>query len=146
MKKYELIKKGLDDWTLKYKDKEISFKTDVELVSKAQAVRKDARIKMIMDLSKQGISIKSLVVEEKKDGKTYIDNTNKDELEKAYIEEAVNDFFNQAVKDKLGVEFISLMQDIGVTDSERESEEFANELTLALTGQQLDNGSFPSDK
>ena len=65
MKKYELIKKGLDDWTLKYKDKEISFKTDVELVSKAQAVRKDARIKMIMDLSKQGISIKSLVVEEK---------------------------------------------------------------------------------
>ena len=82
--KYEFIKVDEDTTKLKYKDKEFTFKTNVKLVSEMQNIIKKSRIKIIQDLAKDGISVKSLTIETKKDGKTYYDNSNKTELEKIY--------------------------------------------------------------
>ena len=133
MKKYEIIKKGLDDYNLKYKDNEIEFKTDINVMSKMQSANKQARIKLLKELSKEGISLKDFTIEQKKDGKTYYDNTNKIELEKAYIEEETANIFSDICKDKFGLSLIELIQDIGL-ETEEEITEFSMELAEALTG------------
>ena len=79
-----------DNVTLKYKDKEFTFKRDVKLISKLQGLIMEARQRMIEDYAEKGKSIKSLTIETKKDGKTYYDNSNKNELEKIYQEKVIN--------------------------------------------------------
>ena len=74
--KYQIIKNDLDDYTLSYKDKVFNYKSDVELTSKLQEAPKKARIKMLTDLANEGVSLKKFTIEEKKDGKIYLDNTN----------------------------------------------------------------------
>lgn len=134
-KKYEIIKNSKDNYTLKYKDRSIDFKTDVALISEMQGINKKARINMIKDLSKEGISMKSLSVEEKKDGKTYIDNTNKEELENAYVEEAMTDFFDDICKRYFNMGLAELLIDMDLTEDTKQVEQFTTEFISALTGQ-----------
>jgi hypothetical protein len=133
-KKYELVNVSTDNYILKYKDKSFEFKTDVSLVSEMQGIHKKARVSMIKDLAKDGISLKDLSIEIKKDGKTYVDNTNREELENAYIESAMNDFFDNICKDKFDMSLAELLIDIGIVEDTKEVEKFAAELTAALTG------------
>ena len=132
-KKYELIKNEKDDYTLKFKDKEFNFHTNVKLISEMQQVHKKARLEMIKDLTEAGISMKKLSMEEKIDGKTYIDNTNKVELENAYIEGAIQEFFDKVCEEKFGYNLTNLILEIGL--NEEETEKFTSELVSALTGQ-----------
>lgn len=134
-KKYEIIKNSVDNYTLKYKDKSFDFKTEVALISEIQAVHKNARVKMIKDLSKEGISLKSLSVEEKKDGKTYVDNTNKEELENAYLEDAMVEFFNNVCQKKFKMDLTELLTDMEIAEDTEEVQNFTVELISALTGQ-----------
>lgn len=134
-KKYELIKNSKDNYTLKYKDRSIDFKTDIALISEMQGINKKARINMIKDLSKEGISMKSLSVEEKKDGKTYIDNTNKEELENAYLEEAMEEFFDDICKRYFNMGLAELLVDMDLTEDTKQVEQFTTEFVSALTGQ-----------
>lgn len=130
--KYELVKNKLDDYTLKYKDKEFNFKTDIKLISEVQSINKNARLKMLQDLTEKGLSIKQLSVEEKKDGKTYIDNSNKVEMENIYIEEEMTNFFNDICKRYFKMDYLELILDIGLDESE--VEKFSTELIGAMTG------------
>ena len=132
-KKYEIIKNAKDDYTLKFKDKEFNFHTNVKLISEMQQVHKKARLDMIKDLTQAGISMKKLSMEEKIDGKTYIDNTNKVELENAYIEGAIQEFFDKICEEKFGYNLTNLILEIGL--NEEETEKFTSELVSALTGQ-----------
>jgi hypothetical protein len=136
MQKYEIVKNELDSYTLKYKDKSFEFHSDIDLKRKMQGVYKTARLKMLKDLSSEGISLKSFTMEEKKGGKTYYDNTNKKELEQAYIDEETANVFNNICQDNFGMDFTDLITDIGL--EEDEIEEFSKELAQAL------NGNFPS--
>lgn len=131
-KKYEIIKNGTDDYTLKYKDKEFNFKTELKLMAKMQSANKNARTKMIMDLSKQGISIKDLTIEKKENGKTYLDNSNKSEIERAYIEDETANVFSEICQEKFGMDLTTLILDIDL--DEKEIEQFSVELVQALTG------------
>lgn len=131
-KKYEIIKNGTDDYTLKYKDKEFNFKTELKLMAKMQSANKNARTKMIMDLSKQGISIKDLTIEKKENGKTYLDNSNKSEIERAYIEDETANVFSEICQEKFGMDLTTLILDIDL--DEKEVEQFSVELVQALTG------------
>lgn len=137
MKKYEFIKNGEDDYTLKYKDKEINFNSNVEIQNDLQGVVERARKKMILDLAKQGVSIKDLTKEIKKDGKTYYDNSNKDELEKVYIQEEQEKAWLEIINKLFNTDFEKLVQDIGIT-TEKEVKEFGEEIGYILAGQ------FPS--
>jgi hypothetical protein len=131
-KKYEIIKNGTDDYTLKYKDKEFNFKTELKIMAKMQNANKKARTKMVMDLTKQGISMKDLTIEKKENGKTYLDNSNKVEIEKAYIDDETTNVFSEICEEKFGMDLTTLVLDIDL--KEDEMEQFATELIQALTG------------
>ena len=130
--KYEIIKNGTDDYTLKYKDKSFNFSTDLRIMSKMQSANKTARTKLVMDLTKQGISMKDLTITKKENGKTYLDNSNKVELEKAYIDEETANVFSEICEEKFGMDLTTLIMDIDL--DETEMEKFATELVQALTG------------
>ena len=135
--KYQIIKNDLDDYTLSYKDKVFNYKSDVELISKLQNSPKKARIKMLTDLANEGISLKKFTIEEKKDGKTYYDNTNKNELERTYIGEAMLEVIDETCKKNFNLTFGELMADIGL-ETQEEQEKFSSELGSSLMGR------FPS--
>lgn len=122
-----------DDVTLKYKDKEFTFKRDVKLISELQGLVMEARQRMIEDYAEKGKSIKSLTIETKKDGKTYYDNSNKNELEKIYQEKVTIEFYNNKCIELFGMDLTNLMQDIGLT-TEDEGSKFANDFLTYLSG------------
>lgn len=130
---YEIIKNGTDDYTLKYKDKELNFHTDLTIMKEMQSISKRARVKMVTDLAKQGISLKDFTIEKKENGKTYFDSSNKAELEKAYIDEETANVFNEIIEKQFGMDLLSLLQDIGI-ENEKEVEKFSMELMQALVG------------
>lgn len=119
--------------SLKYKDKEFTFKTNVKLVSEMQSLVMKARIEMIQDINKSGQTIKDFTKEIKKDGKTYYDNTNKVELEKIYQEKITLEFFNKKCEEIFGMDIAALMQDIGLT-TEEEGNKFSNDFISYLSG------------
>lgn len=135
--KYQIVKNDLDDYTLSYRDKVYNYKSDVELTSRLQNAPQKARIKMLKDLAKEGISLKQFTVEEKKDGKTYFDNTNRNELESTYIGNEMLEIINDVCQKNFKLSFAELMLDIGL-DNQQEQEKFSGELGASLMGR------FPS--
>lgn len=131
--KYEFIKVDEDTTKLKYKDKEFEFKRNVKLVSDMQGIIKEARLKMIMELTKNGISIDSLTLQKKENGKTYYDNSNKEALEKYYQEEATLEYFNSMIIELFGMRIEELLMDIGIT-TEDEGKAFSEELMKHISG------------
>ena len=131
--KYKVIKNGVDDYTLKYKDKEIMFKSKVGLVSELQEVNKKARLQMIKELAEQGMTVKDLIIETTKDGKTIMDHSNKDFLEEGYIQTMQGEIFLKVIEDALGVDYNQLIQEIGLT-TEDEITKFSEEIGSAITG------------
>lgn len=131
--KYKIIKNGVDDYTLKYKDKEIKFKSKVGLVSELQEVNKKARLQMIKELAEQGMTIKDLIIETEKDGKTIMDHSNKDFLEEGYIQTMQGEVFLKVIEETLKVDYNQLIQDIGLT-TEDEITKFSEEIGSAITG------------
>lgn len=138
--KYKFEKIDDDTTKLSYKDKEFEIRRDVELTSKMQSVYMKARTKMMVDLSKQGITKKDLVIERKEKGKTYYDNSNLNELEKYYTEMAFLEIYDEISKEATGMIFQELILDIGL--NENESEEFGLGFSNALLG----NTKTPSEK
>lgn len=130
--KYEIIKEGLDNYLLKYKDKEIRFKSSVDIVSKLQETTKNARMNLVMDLAKKGKTIKDLIVETEKDGKIIQDHSNKDFIEEGYLQQAQTETFNEVIKEMLGVSLEELVMDMGL--NEKEVEEFGVELGKCIVG------------
>lgn len=131
--KYKFEKIDDDTTKLTYKDKEITITKDVDLIKRLQEINVRARKKMIMELAKEGLNIKNLVIETKKDGKTYYDNSNVDELEQAYIQEQTIIVFDEIAKKYTGMELASLITDVGLNE-EMEITKFSEEFTKALIG------------
>ena len=119
--------------TLKYKDKEFKFKTNIKLISEMQGLVIEARKKMIQDFAKNGQSIQSLTIETKKDGKTIYDNSNKIELEKIYQEQITAEFFNNKCIELFNMDLAGLMLDIGL-ETEEEGAKFSNDFISYLSG------------
>jgi len=131
--KYKFSINEDDIVSLKYKDKEFTFKTNVKLISEMQGITMEARKRMIQDFAKNGQSIKDLVVETKKDGKTYFDNTNKLELERIYQEELTLEFSNKKCIEFFNMDIATLMQDIGL-ETEDEGSKFSNDFIAYMSG------------
>ena len=137
MKKYEFIKNGMDDYTLKYKDKTINFNSKVEYMKDLQECTKNARLKMVMELAKNNMTVKDLVKEEKVDGKTLIDNSSKEFMEQTFIENEQQEVFDNISKKMVGMTLSELLVDIGITE-ESEANKFFEEFGNILAG------NFPS--
>lgn len=119
--------------SLKYKDKEFKFKVNVKLISEIQGLTMEARKKIIQDLAEKGQSVKNLIIETKKDGKTYLDNSNKLELERIYQEELTIDFFNKKCVEYFNMDLVELMTDIGL-ETEEEGKKFSMDLMSYMSG------------
>lgn len=132
MKKYEIKKLGVDDYLLTYKDKEIHFKSTVNIVNKLQDATRQARFKMINDLAKEGKTVKDLIVETNVDGKTIMDHSNKDYIEEVYLQQEQTTIFNEAIKEMLGISLEDLIIEIGL--DEKEVEEFGADLGRCMIG------------
>ena len=119
--------------SLKYKDKEFTFKVNVKLISEMQGLVMEARKKMIQDFAKTGQSIKDLTIETKENGKTYYDNSNKVELERIYQEQLTIEFFDKKCNEYFGMGLADLMLDIGLS-TEDEGGKFSNDLITYMSG------------
>lgn len=122
MIKYEIIKNGLDDYILKYKDKEIRFHSKVGIVNELQSVNKKARLLMIKELAEQGMTVKDLETETESNGRTIIDNSNRNFIEEAYIQEMQGKVFLEAINEMLGMSFEALIKELEIK-TEKDSEE-----------------------
>lgn len=130
--KYKFERIDNDTTRLSYKEKEFTIKRDVELTKKIQGIYMKARTKMMVDLAKEGITKKDLVIERKENGKTYYDNSNITEIEQNYIQMASLDLYNEICKSSTDMAIDELMEDIGL--NENEAEKFGNEFSLAIQG------------
>ena len=139
MSKYEFIKQDEDTTILKYKDKSFEIKKDVELQKEIESVNKNARVKMMVDLTKQGITSNDLVVIRKEGSKTYEDKSNLIQLEQTYMQEASIDLFQNLSNRYFGMNLEDLIKDIGLNDEE--ASKFGNDFAYALAGK-----SSPSQK
>lgn len=139
MSKYEFIKQDEDTTILKYKDKSFEIKKDVELQKEIESVNKNARVKMMVDLTKQGITSNDLVVIRKEGSKTYEDKSNLIQLEQSYMQEASIDLFQSLSERYFGMKLEDLIKDIGLEDEE--ASKFGNDFAYALAGK-----SSPSQK
>ena len=139
MSKYEFIKQDEDTTILKYKDKSFEIKKDVELQKEIESVNKNARVKMMVDLTKQGITSNDLVVIRKEGSKTYEDKSNLIQLEQSYMQEASIDLFQNLSNRYFGMNLEDLIKDIGLNDEE--ASKFGNDFAYALAGK-----SSPSQK
>lgn len=137
--KYKFEKVDADTTKLSYKDKEFDIKRDVDLTRKLQGIYAKARTKMMKDLTQEGMTKKDLTIEKKENGKTYYDNTNAMEVERAYVEMASLDVYNDISKVNTGLDLQELMEDIGL--DETEAEEFGRCFNEALRG----NAKTPSN-
>lgn len=132
-KKYEFIKNGLDDYTLKYKDKEIQFCSKVEFIKELQEVQKNARLKMISDLAKEGMSIQDLIIKKTDGAKTIEDHSNKDYVEQGYIQQEQVRVIDNICKKLFNMDASTLILDLGFTE-EKEVEDFYKEFGDILAG------------
>lgn len=132
-KKYEFIKNGIDDYTLKYKDKEIQFCSKVEFIKDLQEVQKNARLKMISDLAKEGMSVQDLIIKKTEGSKTIEDHSNKDYVEQGYIQQEQVRVIDNICKKMFNMDASTLILEIGFID-EKEVEEFYKEFGDILAG------------
>ena len=128
--KFEVIDN--DTTKLTYKDKEFKIKRNINLLKRTQEVYFKARTKMMVDLTKQGITKKDLIIEKKENGKIYYDDTNIREIENNYIEMENLEIYNSIAEDYTGMSWIELIEDIGLEESE--VEEFAFNFAKSLQG------------
>lgn len=139
--KYQFIEKDKDTTILKYQDKEFEIKRDVELQTKVQSVHSKARTKMFIELTKQGIKKEDLIIKEIKNGKTYEDNSNLQEVEKGYVEIETLNLMDEISKKYTNMTFSELIIDIGLSENNyKEIENFTKDFTLAIRG----NSKTPS--
>jgi hypothetical protein len=138
--KYTFTSIDTDITELTYKDKRYEIHKDIDLMKKMQSIPIKARTNMMIDLSKQGISKKDLVIERKEGNKTYYDNSNLLEIEEAYSNQASIDIIDELCQKYFNMGLADLITDIGLED--KEAEKFGVDLMSAFSG--IDKDKFPS--
>lgn len=131
MYKIERIE-NTDEYILTYKDKEIKFKNTIDITRKIQLANAKGRTKMIIELTKQGITKKDLIIERIENGKKYYDNTNYTELEEVYIQEASAEIMMDVIEKLLGMSLIELFIDMGIENDEATAQKFTEDFMSAL--------------
>lgn len=137
--KYEFIEVDNDTTKIKIKEKEYEIKRNVNLMLKFQSLNVKARMQMIKDLAKDGLTTKDLVVERKEKGKTYYDNSNLKEMEDTYINEASMQLFNELSIEYFNMSLVELLSNLDL--DEKETTEFTNRFLKALTGVKIETPS-----
>lgn len=144
--KYEFIKIDNDTTELRYKDKVFSIKKDIDLEKRIQEAIPRARILMLAELKKMGMTKQDLVIERHEGNKTYYDNSNVVDAEEQFQAIATMQVFDEIVSKYTNMTLAELMADIGldVNEANKENEQFGLDLTNAFTGREVNR--FPSQE
>lgn len=144
---YEFKRISLDDYELRYKDKVIPFKRDIEIANRLQSITSEAKLKMYKDLTSKGMTKDDLVVKRKVDGKEIIDETNYKEYEKQFINESsliiLNEIFEKCFK-KTYTALFAEMIDEDTKNLDEEAMNFGKEFTMIMLGK--DDKETPSQE
>ena len=143
--KYKFVKIDSDTTELRYKDKVFSIKKDIDLEKRIQEAIPRARILMLAELKKMGMTKQDLVIERHEGNKTYYDNSNVVDAEEQFQAIATMQVFDEIINKYCNMTLAELMQDIGlnVNEANKENEQFGLDLTNAFTGR--DTSNFPSE-
>lgn len=131
MKKYEFKKIALDEYKLIIENKEYPFKRTIEMGEKVQGITASARIKMLKELTKMGLTKNDLII--KKDlgnGKTVYDETNYQEFEKKFIEEETLQVANDLMESCFKMTTIKLFEELGINVNSEINEDEANGIMM----------------
>lgn len=139
MKKYEFKKIDEDTTELKYKDKTLTIRRNVELIKKLQTVNAKAKTKMFIELSKQEITKDDLTIKKVKGNKTYYDNSNVLAIEEQYVNEATLEVIDEVCVGMFDMSLTDLILDMEL--DEKDTEQFGIEFVSILTGQKLETPS-----
>lgn len=132
-KKYEIIKNGTDDYTLKYKDKELNFNSKVEFVYDLQEIIKNGRLNMVSDLAKKGMTVDNLIIKKEVNGVITEDHSTKDYIENAYIQDEQISVFDNVLKKMFGKGYLELASELEL--NEEESKQFGKDIGVILRGE-----------
>ena len=131
--KYSFKEVDEDTILFTYKDKSFNIFKDVDLLTKLQSIDVRARAKMSMELTKQGMTVKDLVVTKKEGNKTIEDHSNIDYLEKEYHNLACVDLVDELCKKYFDMGLNDLILDIGI-EKDDEVVTFTQDLMMAIGG------------
>ena len=94
---------------------EKEFVRNVEIAKKLQQIQAKARLKMLLELNKMGMTKEDLIIrKDLEKGQVAYDETNFKEYEKGFVElEAVNTV-DEIFKDCLGLGIVELLSDMGI--------------------------------
>lgn len=135
--KYQFKKVDADTTELVYKDKSYTFKKDVDLLTKMESLQVRAKRKMVLDLAKEGLTEKDLIVERREGNKTLVDKSNLLSLEKDYLDLVSNEILNEITTKYTNMTLPELLKDIEINISSeglKEQEQFVYDLLIALRG------------
>ena len=131
---YEFKKVDTDVYELSYKDKKFTIRSTVGIMSEMQGLIKEARVNMIKELTKDGISVKDLTIEKKENGKTYYDNSNKEAIEESFMQDVTLKFYDRKCKEFCNMTMQELMNDIGIENDEGAGARFGEDFLNVLMG------------
>ena len=139
--KYEIVKIGLDTYSLNYKDQKKEFKTTVGLASQIQKYKEEAGKNIYFDLAKKGMSVEDLKIKKIINGKEYVDESNLVALRQKYEDEALLNALDNVCEKAFGLKLADLAYEVGAT-TEEESAQFGMELMSKMMG--ADDEKTPS--
>lgn len=132
--KYEFKKVNDDLIKLTYKDKEFDIHKDIDLLRRLASIQQRAKIRMLADLKKDGLTASDLEIEKHEGGKTIVDKSSLLSLEKDYLDIVATEVLNEITQKYTNMGITDLLEDIGLKDDE--AKDFAFSLLYALKGEE----------
>lgn len=141
--KYEFVEVDEDIVELRYKGKSFQSKRNIGIVKDLEDINRKAEVQFLIDLKKDGLSVKDLINERKEGNKTYLDYSNVDYLKEDYVSRKKIEFFEDFCKNITGMTLTELTKDIGLDDNECIT--FGYDFSQMITGMRKQD-EFPSRK
>lgn len=132
---YKFTKIDDDTTELKFKDKTITIKRNIEILSELQTINFRAKARMMSELKKMGLTTNDLKIVHTEGNKTIEDNSQLVELEKDCLGIEAQRLYNDIVQKICNMSLLELFEEIGIAlDDEEAITKFSTELNKAIIG------------
>lgn len=132
---YKFTKIDDDTTELKFKDKAITIKRNIEILSELQTINFRAKARMMSELKKMGLTVNDLKIVHTEGNKTIEDNSQLVELEKDCLGIEAQRLYNDIIEKLCNMSLVQLFEEVGISlDNEKEITKFTTELNKAIVG------------
>lgn len=116
--KYKFNKIGTDEYELQIGEEKIPFRYTVNMAKMMSEIEPEARINMIVDLKKKGLTPDDLVITKELNGKIIKDNTYLDSTEEKYKNALATEKTMDIIQDTFDMGIDDLCEKIGITSED----------------------------